>query len=102
MPFKKGQSGNPTGKRKGTKSRTTIEIQRALLKILDDNLETLINDLKELKPKERSPLLLKLAQHMIPAAVNPERLTEEQLAQVIEYLEKQRKDAQNINTTLKQ
>lgn len=101
MPFKKGQSGNPSGKRKGTKSRTTIEIQKALLQILDDNLDTLIKDLKTLNPKERSPLLLKLAQHMIPAAVNPERLTEEQLAQVIEYLEKQRKDMQNISITLK-
>jgi len=91
MPFKKGQSGNPTGKRKGTRSRTTIQLQQALLRLLDDHLETLSEDFKSMKAKDRASLLITLAKHVTPPALNPDRLTEEQLEQIVEFLQKEKK-----------
>jgi hypothetical protein len=35
-------------------------------------------------------LLISLAKHCTPPAMNPEKLSEEQLQQIIEYLEKTR------------
>jgi hypothetical protein len=84
--FKKGESGNPQGRKRGTRNRTTAELQQALLKLLDDNLNELSEDLKALKPKDRATLLLNLAKHVTPPALQPERLTEEQLEQIIQYL----------------
>ena len=84
--FKKGESGNPQGRKRGTRNRTTAELQQALLKLLDDNLNELSEDLKALKPKDRATILLNLAKHVTPPALQPERLTEEQLEQIIQYL----------------
>ncbi|HNR13639.1 MAG TPA: DUF5681 domain-containing protein [Thermodesulfobacteriota bacterium] len=91
MPFVKGQSGNPAGKRKGTRSRTTIQLQQALLRLLDDHLETLSEDFKSMKAKDRASLLITLAKHVTPPALNPDRLTEEQLEQIVEFLQKEKK-----------
>lgn len=89
--FKPGQSGNPSGRRKGTKNRTSAELQQALLCLLDKHLGELSGDLKALKPKDRAALLISLAKHITPPALNPERLTEQQLTDIIEFLEKQKK-----------
>jgi hypothetical protein len=86
MPYTKGNSGNPSGRKKGTKNRTTSEIQAAFLQLLDDNLKTLQDDLDSLTSKDRATILITLAKHLTPPALNPERLTEEQLAQIVDYL----------------
>lgn len=90
MVYVKGQSGNPKGRPKGAANRTTSEVQAALLRLLDENLDNLSDDIKNLKGKERANLLLGIAKHVVPAAVNPEKLTEEQLLQVLEYLKQKR------------
>ena len=86
MPYTKGKSGNPKGRKSGSRNRTTSEIQAAILQLLDFNLQTLQEDLDLLQPKERAPLLLSLAKHCTPPALNPERLTEEQLLQIVQYI----------------
>jgi hypothetical protein len=86
MAYKKGQSGNPLGKKRGTKNRTSEEVRQSLLKLLDDNLDQLQKDLKGLKGKDRATILINLAKHCTPPALNPEKLTEEQLLQIIQYL----------------
>jgi len=87
--FKKGESGNPTGRPQGAKSRTGAEVQAALLKLLDDNIDALGDDIKSMKGKDRATLLINLAKHLTAPAINPERLTDEQLEQIINYLKKQ-------------
>jgi hypothetical protein len=79
------------GRKSGTPNKLTQGIRKALLKLLNDNLDTLRDDLKAMKGKERVDTLVSLAKHLTPPAVNPERLTEEQLEQLYDYL----KDKQN-------
>ena len=86
MPYKKGQSGNPDGKQKGTKNRTSEEVRQSLLKLLDKNLAQLQRDLKAMKAKDRATLLINLARHCTPPAMNPEKLTIEQLEQILKFL----------------
>lgn len=87
--FQPGQSGNPSGRKPGSKNRTTAEIQQAMLALLDDNLEALQDDLNSINGKDRVSLLISLAKHCTPPAMNPEKLTEEQLKQIIDYLKAQ-------------
>lgn len=86
MKFQKGISGNPEGRKKGAKNRTTDEVRASLLKLLDDNLAKLQKDINSMKGKDRATLLINLAKHCTPPAMNPEKLTEEQLKQIIQYL----------------
>jgi len=58
-------------------------------------MDKLSEDFGVMKPKERATLLINLAKHVTPPALNPERLTEEQMEQIISYLEKKRKDEQS-------
>ena len=81
------------GRKSGTPNKLTEEIRKALLKLLNDNLKTLRDDLHELKAKERVDTLVSLAKHLTPPALNPERLTEEQLEQIVDYL-KRKQDEQ--------
>jgi len=91
MPFKKGQSGNPAGKRKGTRSKTTIQLQKALLKLLGEHIDSLSIDLARMSPKDRVNAVIALVKHLTPPAVNPENLTVEQLEQLVEFLQNQKK-----------
>lgn len=77
------------GRQKGSLNRTTAEVQVALLKLLDDNLSTLQIDFNGMSGKDRASLVISLAKHCTPPAMNPEKLTEEQLQQIIEYFKKQ-------------
>lgn len=77
------------GRQKGSLNRTTAEIQTALLQLLDDNLENLQNDIDGMEGKDRATILLNLAKHVTPQATNPEKLTEDQLKQIVEYLTQQ-------------
>lgn len=93
--FIKGQSGNIRGKPKGSTNRTTEEVRQTLLKLLDDNLAQLQKDIKSMKDKDRASLLINLAKHCTPPAVNPETLSEAALLQIVEYLEKRQHESKS-------
>lgn len=79
--------GKKTGGRQaGTPNRSTEEVRKTLLKLLDDNLNTLQKDFDSLEAKDRATLIISLAKHCTPPAMSPERLTEEMLKQIVEYL----------------
>lgn len=82
----KGKTNNPAGRPKGTKNRTTEEIRQSLLKLLDDNIDNLQTDIEALDSKERLTILINLAKHCTPPAINPEKLTSEQLEQILDYI----------------
>ena len=90
----KGKTNNPYGRPRGIKNKTTEELRQALIRLLDENLENLKKDIAGMKGKDRATLLINLAKHCTPPAMNPERLTEEQLEQIIKYLKENEKQTQ--------
>lgn len=74
------------GRKPGSKNRTTAEVQAIILQILDDNLPSLQADLELMSSKDRASILISLVKHCTPPALQPERLTEEQLLQIIQYM----------------
>jgi hypothetical protein len=96
--FKPGQSGNPAGRKKGSKNRTTEEIRQALLSILDNHLTQISADLKKMNPKDRANWLIALAKHLTPPALNPEMLTESMLEQLIEHIQRKKNEQGKTKT----
>jgi hypothetical protein len=59
--------GEKTGGRtKGTPNRTTAEIRDLFQKLVDENIDTISDDLKELKPEQRLKFLIEFAKFVIP------------------------------------
>lgn len=79
MAFKKGQSGNPKGRPRGAKNRATNELREWVERFINDNLDTIANDIKELEPNERVKFFLALLNYTLPkqqsvkAEINDER-----------------------------
>ena len=79
MPFKKGQSGNPKGRPRGAKNRATNELREWVERFINDNLDTIANDIAELEPNERVKFFLALLNYTLPkqqsvkAEINDER-----------------------------
>lgn len=79
MAFKKGQSGNPKGRPRGAKNKATNELREWVERFINDNLDTIANDIKELEPNERVKFFLALLNYTLPkqqsvkAEINDER-----------------------------
>ncbi len=84
------------GRQIGSRNRTTAEVQKALLKLLDDHIDGLSDDIKAMPPEKRANILVQLAKHVTPAALNFDRLTEDQLQQVVDYLKIQNDEKNEI------
>lgn len=56
------------GRQKGTPNKTTSTLRTAISKIVNDyyNSETLLEDIYQLKPKERVDIMEKLAAYVVP------------------------------------
>tara|TARA_R100000951_G_scaffold114764_1_gene120760 strand:- start:100 stop:411 length:312 start_codon:yes stop_codon:yes gene_type:complete len=69
MPFKKGESGNPKGKPKGLKSKTTEAARNILLKLLDGQIQYVENEfdlLRESNGKEYLKILATYLPYILP------------------------------------
>jgi hypothetical protein len=92
MPFKKGQSGNPTGKPKGASNKTTTDLREWINNFIDNNREQIQKDWKALEPKERIIMFEKLLKYSLPTLqatsleLNFEKMTDEQLDEIINRL----------------
>lgn len=92
--FKKGESGNPTGRSKGAVNKVTKELRERISDFLDDNWDCIEGDFKALEPEKRIMLFEKLLQYILPRMQSQEldlnadltNLTEEQLILMCNYL----------------
>lgn len=82
------------GRVKGTPNKITTTAREWLASLIDDNRQQIEHDIKQLEPKERLCVLEKLMQYVIPkqqavsASIEMERLTDEQLENLITELTK--------------
>jgi hypothetical protein len=65
MPFKKGQSGNPAGRKAGSENKTTRDIRYIINKILDNvsdmDIKDILTEIKAEKPEALLSFLGKIA-----------------------------------------
>jgi hypothetical protein len=66
MPFRKGHSGNASGRPKGASNKTTKELRDVLHKIIEKNINTLAKDFRTLTPESRIRLLLQMTEFVLP------------------------------------
>jgi len=70
MRFKPGQSGNPNGRPPGSRNKANQEIKKVFQDILNENVETLRQDIAGLQPEKRVQALLKIAEFLLPKPQN--------------------------------
>ena len=95
MAFKKGQSGNPAGRKPGSRNKSNKDIRAVLERFLSTNLNhgKLQELFEKLDPKDKVRMLGILLRYTVALPFNPEALTEEQLLQIIMHLrDEQKKD----------
>ena len=64
--FKKGESGNPSGRKQGTENKTTKEVKQILKGILEKNLEYLTEQTDSLTNMERIQFTKALLPYCLP------------------------------------
>ena len=85
MPFKKGKSGNPNGRKPGTPNRVTGDFRQRIQQLLDEQFDNLQTDFKALDPKERVNAFIRLLEYTTPKLQRTEttfdlsKLMEEQI-----------------------
>ena len=65
MPFEEGHD-KAKGRPKGSSNKATSKVRESFTSLLEDNLEQLKEDFKELEPKDRIKLFLDLSKYVIP------------------------------------
>ena len=67
--FKPGESGNPSGRPKGTANKATTEIKEAYINLIHGNLHEIqewINRVAQRNPEKAFDMLMKLSPFVIP------------------------------------
>jgi hypothetical protein len=69
MAFKKGESGNPNGRKKGVPNKSTAEIKEIITRIVGNQLEHIEKDLDRIRkndPAEAMRLSSKFIDYVLP------------------------------------
>ena len=76
-----------TGRKAGTPNKATKDIRDAFTLLIENNIDTLQEDLNELEPKERVKLLLDMAQFVVPKLRSVDLKTDEEEIVTIDFNE---------------
>ena len=76
-----------TGRKAGTPNKATKDIRDAFTLLIENNIDTLQEDLKGLEPKQRVKLLLDMAQFVVPKLRNVDLKTDEKEIVTIDFNE---------------
>lgn len=93
MPFEKGHCANKEGRPKGAKGKKPEQFRELISAFLIANWEGMQKDFDEMEPKDRNRFRESLLKYQVPPAIQPERLTDEQMEQIIEYYENHKKES---------
>ena len=67
MPFTKGDTNiNRSGRKSGSTNKTTTEIRKKYLELIENNFEQLETDLQTLKASERVKAIIELSKFILP------------------------------------
>ena len=75
MAFKKGESGNPEGRKKGTPNKTTKQVREAYQKLTEANLDNMsiwLSQIASEDPAKAMDLMLRLSEYIIPKLARQE------------------------------
>ena len=76
-----------TGRKAGSLNRATKDIRDAFSLLIENNIDTLQEDLNGLEPKQRVKLLLDMAQFVVPKLRNVDLKTDEKEIVTIDFNE---------------
>jgi hypothetical protein len=93
MPFKKGKSGNPSGRRPNTPNKTSDQLRALLTSFIEANINDLQANYNQLEPKEKLICFERLIKMVLPPLLNNEleRLSEQDLDLLILKLKRDAK-----------
>ena len=89
MPFEAGKE-KTGGRVKGSSNKSTTKVREAYTKLLEDNLDQLTNDFKELDAKDRIKLFLDMSKYIIPTLKATELDVGDNLRDTLKYTPEER------------
>ena len=83
MPFTKGDPNiHRAGRPKGSKDKKTKEIKEMMVKLCHDMYPQLVQDLKDMDPRDRVAAMINLMKHFVPKSSTETELRVLEAAQV--------------------
>lgn len=84
--FEKGKSGNPNGRPKGSRNKTHKELRAMLVDALQDEFQSLRENLKTLPFEKRAIVIARLLPYVLPRLTEEQEQGEDELKVVVKYV----------------